>query len=433
MLNLLARSQARSSAARTFLGSIAAICIAMHASAITLRFEAISSPPGSSSYISGISADGSTFFGQIYTGRFDAFRWTRAAGYQTLGIFYPNTSANATSASSDGSTILGNCYHDESMGRHYSDAFLWTQSGGQVKITMHGAPTWNQSTVYPTQLSPDASFFIGYTIDSGTYGEQFSRAFLRKNSDGTMTYPDPEPGYHWDRAYGASADGSIIVGVQSQPTDMAARWVGGVIQNLGVLPGDVYSSAQACSSDGSVIVGTSYKSGGPNRAFRWTSSGMVMLSPLPGKTDATVKCISADGSTIAGVSGSAAAFWKNSTGATDLKAYLSSRGANVANWSSFASINGVSGDGNKMVGIGFLSGVRSVWLADFNYSCHADLDLNSFVEDADFVLFVSAYDIFDCASPNMPIACPADLNDDHFVDDADFVLFATAYDQLICP
>ena len=65
--------------------------------------------------------------------------------------------------------------------------------------------------------------------------------------------------------------------------------------------------------------------------------------------------------------------------------------------------------------------------------CPADLNNDGFVEDADFSIFVVAYNILDCADPEMPFECPADLNADGFVDDADFVLFVSAYNELLCP
>jgi hypothetical protein len=66
-------------------------------------------------------------------------------------------------------------------------------------------------------------------------------------------------------------------------------------------------------------------------------------------------------------------------------------------------------------------------------TCPADLNGDGFVDDADFVLFASAYNTLDCADPAMPPGCAADLNSDAFVDDADFVLFAAAYNDLLCP
>ena len=58
---------------------------------------------------------------------------------------------------------------------------------------------------------------------------------------------------------------------------------------------------------------------------------------------------------------------------------------------------------------------------------------NGQVDDADFTLFVQAYNILDCADPAMPASCPADLNNDGAVDDSDFIVFVVAYNALICP
>lgn len=65
--------------------------------------------------------------------------------------------------------------------------------------------------------------------------------------------------------------------------------------------------------------------------------------------------------------------------------------------------------------------------------CSADLNNDGLVDDADFTIFVLAYDILDCGAPEMPVGCPADLNGDGFVEDADFSLFVVKYDELICP
>lgn len=65
--------------------------------------------------------------------------------------------------------------------------------------------------------------------------------------------------------------------------------------------------------------------------------------------------------------------------------------------------------------------------------CLGDANCDGIVDDSDFVDFALAYDLFDCADPNMPPGCPVDLNNDGYVDDADFVLFVNAYDSLLCP
>ncbi|MBL8887883.1 MAG: hypothetical protein JNK16_14600 [Phycisphaerales bacterium] len=65
--------------------------------------------------------------------------------------------------------------------------------------------------------------------------------------------------------------------------------------------------------------------------------------------------------------------------------------------------------------------------------CPADLNGDHVVDDFDFLLFLPAYDVLDCADPAMPEGCPADLNGDGVVDDADFLIFLPAYDTLVCP
>jgi len=58
-------------------------------------------------------------------------------------------------------------------------------------------------------------------------------------------------------------------------------------------------------------------------------------------------------------------------------------------------------------------------------SCPCDLNADTMVDDADFVIFAGAY--------NELITMAADFNGDGFTDDTDFVIFAAAYDQLLCP
>lgn len=65
--------------------------------------------------------------------------------------------------------------------------------------------------------------------------------------------------------------------------------------------------------------------------------------------------------------------------------------------------------------------------------CSSDLNNDGMVEDADFSIFVVAYNLLDCADPAMPAGCPADLNTDGVVDDTDFTVFVVAYDALVCP
>jgi len=65
--------------------------------------------------------------------------------------------------------------------------------------------------------------------------------------------------------------------------------------------------------------------------------------------------------------------------------------------------------------------------------CPSDLNGDNMTDDADFSVFVIAYNILDCADAAMPASCPADINGDEFVDDGDFVFFVQAYNELLCP
>ena len=66
-------------------------------------------------------------------------------------------------------------------------------------------------------------------------------------------------------------------------------------------------------------------------------------------------------------------------------------------------------------------------------ACPGDLNGDDFVDDADFAIFAAAYELFDCASPSMPVPCASDLTGEGFVDDADFVVFAEGYESFVCP
>ncbi|MGH7243809.1 MAG: hypothetical protein ACREJD_10365 [Phycisphaerales bacterium] len=79
-----------------------------------------------------------------------------------------------------------------------------------------------------------------------------------------------------------------------------------------------------------------------------------------------------------------------------------------------------------------VSGSGFNWLGSFT-PCAGDLNGDGQVDDSDFVSFVVAYNILDCADLAMPAGCPADFNSDGVVDDFDFVSFVVAYNELVCP
>lgn len=87
-------------------------------------------------------------------------------------------------------------------------------------------------------------------------------------------------------------------------------------------------------------------------------------------------------------------------------------------------------------GMSYLGFKDECWALDqvvVTQACPADLNGDGVVDDADFSIFIVAYDILDCSDASMAPGCPADLNKDGLVDDSDFSLFAAAYDALLCP
>lgn len=180
------------------------------------------------------------------------------------------------------------------------------------------------------------------------------------------------------------SDSSTIVG-QSEAGEFrhATKWNGNVATDLGVLPGCSISSANDVD-DRFGAVGFSQGSGAMSaRATLFRDGEVVDLNAL--LLDA------------AGV------------------VFTSAEGINRNGWiAANGSANGKS--------VGYVL-----------VPCFADMNDDGVVDDADFSMFVVAYDLLDCADPAMPARCPADLNKDGAVDDADFTSFVVAYEEVVCP
>ncbi|MFO0860062.1 MAG: hypothetical protein U0570_05855 [Phycisphaerales bacterium] len=64
-------------------------------------------------------------------------------------------------------------------------------------------------------------------------------------------------------------------------------------------------------------------------------------------------------------------------------------------------------------------------------SCAGDLNFDRVVDDADFQIFLAAYNTLLC--PASPEPCDADLDADGVVVDRDFEIFLASYNRLLCP
>jgi probable HAF family extracellular repeat protein len=166
-------------------------------------------------------------------------------------------------------------------------------------------------------------------------------------------------------SFGASADGSVIVGTAGYPLAgitsgqehaFSWTWAGGMV-DLGDLVGSTFpysctpgSAAYSTSADGSVVVGWSYYNNagycGMPHAFLWTqSAGMSDLGDLGGGLSAAYS-VSADGSVIVGIAinsyGYDRAFrWTQAEGMIDISTDFSAESTAVS----------VSANGNVIVGL----------------------------------------------------------------------------------
>lgn len=264
------------------------------------------------------------------------------------GAPFPGSQAMGVSA--DGRVVVGagrGSYLDEEA--YHTEAFRWTREDGMVGLGGLPAPMNGGSLAYGA--TNDGSVVVGisrFDDDQPLY----SYGAVRWSASG----PSPVP-MGWS-AKGVTPDGVYIVGTSSGY--FAARWGPGGQTVLGALPGGIESHARAVSADGLVVVGWSVSHGGgyyPFVAFRWTQAGgMVSLGDFPGGfvvDRSQARAVSSDGSVVVGygssVRGTEAFRWTAGGGLVGLGDLPGGAFSSIA-W-------GVSGDGRIVVGEG-ATGIR---------------------------------------------------------------------------
>lgn len=315
------------------------------------------------SYVSGISADGSTVIGigEDSNLHMQSFLWTSKNGMSAFGVdsaasTYPFVNA----ISADGNTIVGNLYTPQTY--HYS-AFSWTASKGFTDLGNLGGDVTNA-----TAVSADGTVVAGGS----------NRHVFRWTASSGMVDLGILPGYTLNStATGVSADGKVIVGYSINQTfvidnystnGQAFRWTETTgLVGLGFLPGGNVnygqqgSYAAGVSADGSVIAGYSSKDGNVYlEAFRWTQEGgMVGLGAVAGDNFSFAKGISADGKVIVGVSrhlfsrydATQQAFrWSAATGMQSVTDWLAKAGVVVPSDMQLTTAVATNADGSIVVG-----------------------------------------------------------------------------------
>lgn len=204
----------------------------------------------------------------------------------------PKTFARGVSA--NGEVVVGYELYPPYV---YETAFRWTMAKGKYKIEP------NSPANVANAVSGDGTVVVGHEGEIRRF-----LAFWHTETSGSHFISDCNgcQVFYESRAWGASYDGSVIVGdaVTLEGPRYAFRWTAATgVSLIGVLPGDIESGASSVSADGNTVVGSSENSTG-DRAFIWKpASGMVDIGHLPNCNNSRATDVSADGTTVVGASG----------------------------------------------------------------------------------------------------------------------------------
>ncbi len=301
---------------------------------------------GTSSWASGVSADGSVVVGYsepapVYE---QAFRWSHSDGMQGLGVLVNGYYSLATGVSGDGATVVG--YGSTSSGYR---AFSWTSSGGLTNLGVLPGASYS----YAWGSSANGSVIVGWSGTSVTSEEAF-----RWSPTTGMVGLGKLTGAASSWAAGTSADGSVVVGNSG---GQVFRWTSG-----GGMVGIGGTHAGGISMDGATVVGDDN-----GQAFRWTAAagGLADLGFLPGfNSGSSSLAVSGDGSIVVGycVSQSAhqeAFIWDAAHGMRSLQSVAQADyGLNLTGWT-LSAADAISSAGQTIVGYGTdPNGRTEAWL-----------------------------------------------------------------------
>jgi uncharacterized membrane protein len=280
-----------------------------------------------------------------------AVKWNTAGTPTTLPAI--KGGAVASGVNLNGSAIVGWTNVDDSLGSTL--AAVW--SGAIKPTTYQGSSIGYFSSA--SRVSADGTTVIGTAADDSSSN---NRAAYWRVTDTIHAPTIIDPGtYLFNQPYGASADGSVIVGQSNMgPTIVAFRWAKGTWGTLPNYTSASTSSARGVSDDGKVTVGNS---GG--QAVRWVGTATPQLLGIEGNGYAA----SADGRIIVGVignpaSGSSLAFiWDAANGVRSLDDVVTGLGANLGGWS-MAEATDVSDDGSVIVGWATNGTNEAAWMVN---------------------------------------------------------------------
>jgi probable HAF family extracellular repeat protein len=296
-------------------------------------------------------ANGFVVAGTLYSG--GAFHWMPSSGVTEIG------GTQGVAVSRDGKTIVGNALDPGG----FEEAAIW--AGGRMwrllgSVTPAARPCDRLlSAAYGA--SADGHVIVGLAWDGCSY----ARAFRWQESTGMVDLGSLSGAS--TRANAVSGDGRVVVGWE-QPTGIrqGAKWVDGK-EELIQGPNGMVGEAHGTNRDGSIVVGAGCDFGarlGPPTAWTWTASAGVTCSPVSPPSwaprrdyQAIIFATSDDGRVMGGALSfgldAESVAWFDGV-AVLLRDYLRSNGIPDAfeGWVNTGFVTDVSADGRTLVGYG---------------------------------------------------------------------------------
>ncbi|MEK6643292.1 MAG: PEP-CTERM sorting domain-containing protein [Planctomycetota bacterium] len=201
-------------------------------------------------------------------------------------------------------------------------------------------------------VSSNGEIVAGTSCSNFVYGCVYE-AFLWQGGLKTgLGFPSSTSPYEYSGIQAMSADGSILAGSGSsnEGTNEPFQWQNGVFTRLGRIPGYGTNAhlTTAMSDDGQRIVGWGASADGQhNQAWLWDNGSMMGLGFLPSSSNSSANGISGDGNVIVGGSDGQAFRWINGamTGLGFLPVPFPGPDVSVESWAVSA-----SSDGSVIVG-----------------------------------------------------------------------------------
>jgi uncharacterized membrane protein len=386
---------------RLFVSAVAAVAalfdVGLAAAQSITRIEMPSGCDGAN--ISDLSADGSAVVGSvIYQNGYEPFIWTACSGTRLITV--PQAirdsvySVFPSSVSSDGAVVLLG-----GLSRGSIEELYWLYHVGTDRWEpLNPSIPFGQAQSWVYDMSDDATGFAVTSEDiQGKYlpqiwrkGQPPSPLGLGSGSQGLALGISGDGNRAWGYLYEFGEDSPIY--------SQLVLWTGGnptVLQTQ--LDSDSYRSDffYALSYDGSVAVG--YSDGGygfprPFEACRWSPSGRQQLGVLSGSTWSTANDVDRSGNRVVGGCGlpvdpigssgiwTDAYLWEPESGMRSLGSVMNDLGVDMTGWA-LRSDQKISDDGTVIVGLGEYSGTPAlfrVWLPRIIRKVDTLVDYNAF-------------------------------------------------------